>query len=75
MLLISVLCVPSFVSTSNPDQTAAIKGSITIITHSLVVNTALLAMLLLVIGAVVKRYEAQVGTLLSNLASKLRKNK
>ena len=75
MLLLAVLYVPSFVSTSNPDQTAAIKGSITIITHSLVVNTALLAMLLLVIGAVVKRYEAQVGTLLSNLASKLRKNK
>jgi hypothetical protein len=63
------------VSTSNPDQAAAIRASITIITHSLVVNTAILAVLLLTIGALIKKYETQVDALFSNLVSKIRKNK
>jgi len=75
ILLLAVLCIPSFVSTSNPDQAAAIRASITIITHSLVVNTAILAVLLLTIGALIKKYETQVDALFSNLVSKIRKNK
>ena len=76
LLLVFVVAIhsaPSFVSTSNLDQTAAIRSAISIITHSLMEDTAILAILLLIIGLGVRRYEKQISSLLHGLSMKLKK--
>jgi hypothetical protein len=63
------------VNTANLDQTAAIRSVISNITHSLIMDTTALAVVLLVAGIGIRRYEKQIGSLLSSLYLKLNKTK
>jgi len=75
IFIVALLFAPYFVNTANLDQTAAIRSVISNITHSLIMDTTALAVVLLVAGIGIRRYEKQIGSLLSSLYLKLNKTK
>ncbi|GEM_PF-788044 len=75
IFIVALLFAPHFVNTANLDQTAAIRSVISNITHSLIMDTTALAVVLLVAGIGIRRYEKQIGSLLSSLYLKLNKTK
>ena len=75
IFIVALLFAPYFVNTANIDQTAAIRSVISNITHSLIMDTTALAVVLLVAGIGIRRYEKQIGSLLSSLYLKLNKTK